>query len=217
MTLPHVSSYSQMLLCQSGVQPLLYPFQSESSLPSRSWYSHLGYFTNYNPRVLLGIVTITSSSLSLPLKSDLLSQTQLHRHSMLEAKVKQQEGEDETVWKRTGPQALFRSLCDSIIDQPPSLLCATNPRLVLNSIAQIKVSSSICVSGSVSSHPSQLQCLDPDSQRHSRVSTDRETGVRHATKISSFPRIVSHFLSQVISLSFSYKKETMSIVTGYRQ
>lgn len=71
---------------------------------------------------------------------------------------------------------------DSSVSEPlrehhrssPPLLGGTNPELVLNSIVQIKVSSDIGMLGSVSFHPSQLQCPEPDSPGHSRVSTDRK-------------------------------------------
>lgn len=47
--------------------------------------------------------------MSLPLKSDLLSQTQLHGHSVLGAKVKQLEGEDKiTGW---GEERVLKLLC----------------------------------------------------------------------------------------------------------
>ena len=122
MALPHLSSYVQMLLYQSGVQPLLYilsKVRPPTSLGAGT-LTCLSYFIDYNPQVLLGIAAITTSSFSPLLKSDLLSQTQLHRHRVLEATVKQQGGEDEiTGWRRTGPQTpLFRNLCESTIDLP---------------------------------------------------------------------------------------------------
>lgn len=162
-----------MLLYQSGVQLLLYILAKVSPLGAGT-LTCLGYFPNYNPQILLGIAAITTLSFSPPLKSDLLSQTQLHGHHVLEAKVKQRGTEDEiTGWRRTGPQIpLFRNLCDSTVDLPCPFSVAQIQNLFLT--VQIKVSSGIRMPGSVSFHPSQLQCLEPDSPGHSRVSTDRK-------------------------------------------
>lgn len=74
---------------------------------------------------------------------------------------------------RSSDSSVLEPLRENHRSSPP-LLSGTNPGLVLNGIVQIKVSSSISMPGSVSFHPSQLQCLEPDSPGHSRVSTDRK-------------------------------------------